>query len=152
MYWPPSSLPATSRVQSSETPQDAREASSSSGHPASSRTCSSTRRPSRLWTWAWDKACALLLEIYWKHHYSFSFQQLVGIFFFTLICPTVSCPVTSRVWVFWARKKSCILMLMEKKHQTDFSFYVSVAEIRLWRWVLLVTANSDDWTRHVLSV
>merc|ERR1719419_779538 len=35
---PPSSLPATSKVQCSETPQDAREASFSSGHPASNST------------------------------------------------------------------------------------------------------------------
>lgn len=52
-FLPPRSLPATSRVQCSETPQDAREASSSRGQPASCRTWSSTWRPSRAWTWAW---------------------------------------------------------------------------------------------------
>lgn len=42
-------------------------------------------------------------------------EQLVHTFYFTLICPTVSFPVTSRVWVFWARTKSCILMLEGNK-------------------------------------
>lgn len=42
-------------------------------------------------------------------------RRPVGTFYFTLICPTVSCPVTSRVWVFWARTKSCILMLEGNK-------------------------------------
>lgn len=70
VYWPPSSLPATSRVQCSETPQDARQASSSSGHPASNSTWSSTRRPSRPWTWAWDtpKKKAFLFEPRFPSH------------------------------------------------------------------------------------
>lgn len=62
MNWPPSSLPATSRVQCSDTPQDAREASSSSGQPASSRTWSSTESPSRDWTWAWKTWVQTLSE------------------------------------------------------------------------------------------
>lgn len=109
MYWPPSSLPATSKVHSSETPQEAREASSSSGHPASSRTCSSTRRPSKVWTWAWDTPRKNYDVSPTQTHVDPDSRRV------TLISPTVSCPVTSRVWVFWARTKSCILMLVEKR-------------------------------------
>lgn len=126
MNWPPSSLPATSRVQCSDTPQDAREASSSSGQPASSRTWSSTESPSRDCTWAWktpeskhfhNRLCWTLFRpaasVYLHIHSDLRVLSCLQSELLTLIWPTVSCPVTSRVWVFWARRKSCILTLKE---------------------------------------
>lgn len=65
-HWPPRSLPATSKVQCSEMPHDASKASSSRGQPASSTTWSSTRRPSRVWTWAWHVAKQTIAAQYHK--------------------------------------------------------------------------------------
>lgn len=76
-YWPPSSLPATSKVQCSDTPQEAREASFSSGHPASNSTWSSTRRPSRAWTWDWKSKNRQNLII---SHWSFETEIITNIF------------------------------------------------------------------------
>ncbi len=61
---------------------------------------------------------------------------------FTLICPTVSCPVTSRVWVFWPRRKSCILMLEEIKNGPRVIIDYTMAEISLWR---RFTCDSKHW-------
>lgn len=56
----------------------------------------------------------------------------------TLIWPTVSSPVTSRVWVFWARRKSCIFTL-RRQTTTLRSWYKQI----VWN-----RGQFDNWAFH----
>lgn len=147
VYWPPRSLPATSRVQSSETPQDAREASFSSGQPASNRTWSSTRRPSRPWTWAWEihpknkRFISSTIHIWLNitlqiRYYCFQDKKKSGVLPWSVQQSPVRSPQGCECSGH-ARRAASLCWKKTQNSSVTVVINVATAEIIMWRWSYL---------------